>query len=187
MAVWANSPFSLQPGMGMNAYFAYTIVGFKGQSNPVKKVMFAVAIEGMIFIVMSSLAIRHMIFKIFSAWMMKAPMAGIGMFLAFLGLHSGNGIDLIRDQPAVLDDLVEDLGVIDNFMQKNFGEKELAEHYTLRKWLRELENACKYKGKIATLQLRTCPNIFHQLNLRNRDRKTTNLDNELATNFGMRT
>ena len=30
----------------MNAYFAYTIVGFKGQSNPVKKVMFAVAIEG---------------------------------------------------------------------------------------------------------------------------------------------
>ena len=63
MAVWANLPFGLWPGMGMNAYFAYTIVGFKGQSNPVKKVMFAVAIEGVIFVVMSSLDIRRMVFK----------------------------------------------------------------------------------------------------------------------------
>ena len=94
MAVWATLPFSLWPGMGMNAYFAYTIVGFKGQSHPVKKVMSAVAIDDVIFIVMSLLAIRLMIFQIFPAWMMKAPMAGIGMFLAFLGLHSGNGIDL---------------------------------------------------------------------------------------------
>ena len=73
--------------MGVNAYFAYTIVGFKGQSNPV---MIAVAIESVIFIVMSSLAIRLMIFKIFPAWMMKAQMAGVGMFLAFIGLQSGN-------------------------------------------------------------------------------------------------
>ena len=109
MAVWANLPFSLWPGMGMNAYFAYTIVGFKGQSNPVKKVMFAVAIEGVIFIVMSSLDIRRMIFKIFPAWMMKATMAGIGMFVAFIGLQSGKGIDIIRDHPAVLVDLVEEL------------------------------------------------------------------------------
>ena len=65
MAVWANLPFSLWPGMGMSASFAYTIVGFKGQSNPVKKVMFADAIEGVIFIVMSSLDIRRMIFRSF--------------------------------------------------------------------------------------------------------------------------
>ena len=73
--------------------------------------------------------------------------------------------------------------IIDNFMKKSFWEKELAEHRNLQKWLRELENTCKYKGKIATLQLRACPKVRHQLNLRNRDRKTTNLDNELATNF----
>ena len=91
----------------MNAYFAYTIVDFKGQSNPVKKVMFAVAIEGVIFIVMSSLDIRRMIFKIFPAWMMKATMAGMGLFLAFIGLQSGKGSDINRDHPAVLVDRKE--------------------------------------------------------------------------------
>ena len=112
----------------MNAYFAHTMVGFKGQSNPVKKVMFAVVIEGVIFIVMSLLAIRLMIFKIFSAWTMKAPMAGVGMLLAFIGLHSGNGIDPIRDHPA------------DSFMTKSFGENELEENNAnFQKWLRELE------------------------------------------------
>ena len=130
MAVWANLPFSLWPGMGMNAYFAYTIVGFKGQSNPVKKVMFAVAIEGVIFIVMSSLDIRRMIFKIFPAWMMKATMAGIGMFLAFIGLQSGKGIDIIRDHPAVLVDLVEELPE----------DSELANHFVhFGKRLEELD------------------------------------------------
>ena len=106
----------------MNAYFAYTIVGFKGQSHPVKKVMIAVAIESVIFIVMSWLAIRLMIFKIFSAWMMKAPMAGMGMFLAFLGLHSGTGIDIIRDHPAVLVDLSK---VQRQLRSDNQREKEL--------------------------------------------------------------
>ena len=167
MAVWANSPLSLWPGMGMSAYFAYTIVGFKGQSNPVKKVMIAVAIESVIFIVMSSLDIRRMIFKIFPAWMMKATMAGVGMFLAFIGLQSGKGIDIIRDHLAVLDDLVE----------------ELENHFEWQKWLRELENTCEYKGKIATLQLRACQNVRHHLALQKRDRAKTNLDNELATNF----
>ena len=55
---------------------------------------------------MSLLDIRRMIFKIFPSWMMKATMAGIGMFLAFIGLQAGNGIDIIRDHPAVLVDLV---------------------------------------------------------------------------------
>ncbi|KAL9138944.1 Permease GhxP/GhxQ family [Amphidinium carterae] len=106
MALWANLPFGLWPGMGMNAYFAYTIVGFKGTSNPVKKVMFAVFIEGIIFIVMSATDARRFVFKFFPTWMMKATMAGIGLFLAFIGLQAGNGIDIVRDHPAVLVDLV---------------------------------------------------------------------------------
>ena len=48
MALWANIPFGVWPGMGMNAYFAYTIVGFKGSQQPVKKVMFCVMVEGLI-------------------------------------------------------------------------------------------------------------------------------------------
>ena len=180
MAVWANLPLSLLPGMGMNAYFANTIVGFKSQSNTGKQVMSAVAIDDVIFIVMSLLAIRLMIFQIFPAWMMKAPMAGVGMLLAFIGLHSGNGIDIIRDHPAVLGDLSQVQYQLRNDNQR---EKELETHFEFQKWLRELENACEYKRKIATLQLRACQKVRHQLTLRNRDRKTTNLDNELATNF----
>ena len=142
MAVWATLPLSLWPGMGMNAYFAHTTVGLKGQSNPVKKVMFAVAIEGVIFIVMSSLDIRRMIFKIFQAWMMKATMAGFGMFLAFIGLQSGNGIDIIRDHPAVLVDLVEELpedrelgnlGKIHENRRRQLGEQLSTMQYQLRK------------------------------------------------------
>ena len=147
MAVWANLAFGLWPGMGMNAYFAYTIVGFKGQSNPVKKVMIADAIESVIFIVMSSLDIRRMIFKIFPAWMMKATMAGIGMFLAFIGLHSGNGIDLIRDDPAVLVDLVlssfiPDLNFVDLIFQ-DFWKKRACEADRHAKMARK---ACKALG-----------------------------------------
>ncbi|CAE7934611.1 unnamed protein product [Symbiodinium necroappetens] len=106
MALWANLPFGLWPGMGMNAYFAYTIVGFKGTQNAVKKVMMAVTVEGVIFIIMSALDLRRYVFKVFPTWMMKATMAGIGLFLAHIGLQAGNGIDIVRDHPAVLVDLV---------------------------------------------------------------------------------
>jgi len=101
MGLWANLPFGLWPGMGMNAYFAYTIVGFKGTLTPVKKVMFAVLIEGVVFMVMSALDVRRYIMKTFPRWLMSATMAGIGLFLAQIGLHAGNGIDLVRDHPAI--------------------------------------------------------------------------------------
>ena len=160
MAVWANLPFGLWPGMGMSAYFAYPIVGFKGQSNPVKKVMIAVAIHDVIFIVMSLLAIRLMIFKIFSAWMMKAPMTGIGMFLAFIGLQSGKGI--IRDHLAVIDDLVE----------------ELENHFKMQKWLEKLEKYWEYTRKIFDLQLRASCKVRHQFSLENQNENENENHNE---------
>ena len=101
------------------------------------------------------------------------------MFLA-IGLHSGKGIDIIRDHLAVFVDLNK---VQCQLRSDNQREKELAEHYELQKWLRELENTCEYKAKIATLQLRACQKVRHHLALRKRDRTKTNLDNELATNF----
>jgi len=106
MAFWANLPFGLWPGMGMNAYFAYTVVGFKGTQYSAKKVMLAVTVEGIVFIVISLLDLRRQIFKVFPTWLMKSSMAGIGLFLAFIGLQAGNGIDIIRDHPAVLVDMV---------------------------------------------------------------------------------
>eukprot|EP00746_Dinoflagellata_sp_MGD_P154239 gnl/MRDRNA2_/MRDRNA2_84715_c1_seq1.p1 gnl/MRDRNA2_/MRDRNA2_84715_c1~~gnl/MRDRNA2_/MRDRNA2_84715_c1_seq1.p1 ORF type:complete len:731 (+),score=131.02 gnl/MRDRNA2_/MRDRNA2_84715_c1_seq1:279-2195(+) len=106
MALWANLPFGLWPGMGMNAYFAYTIVGFKGSQQPAKKVMFCVFIEGILFIVLSLLDFRRFAIKVFPTWMMKATMAGIGCFLAFIGLQNGNGINIIQDHPAILVDMV---------------------------------------------------------------------------------
>ena len=84
MALWANLPFGLWPGMGMNAYFAYTIVGFKGGQNSVKKVMFAVTIEGVIFILMSLFDLRRYVFRVFPTWMMKA---NDGWHRLVLGLH----------------------------------------------------------------------------------------------------
>ena len=105
MALWANIPFGVWPGMGMNAYFAYTIVGFKGTGYPVKRVMFAVFIEGVIFIIISLLDLRRPLIKIFPNWLLKAVMAGIGLFLTHIGLQAGNGIDIIRDNAAVLVDV----------------------------------------------------------------------------------
>ena len=107
MALWANLPFGLWPGMGMNAFFAYTVVGFKGTSQPVKIVMFAVMIEGLVFIIMSLVDLRRQIIKYFPTWLMKASMAGIGLFLAHIGMQAGNGIDLIKDHPAILVDVVD--------------------------------------------------------------------------------
>ena len=77
------------------------------------------------------------------AWMMKAPMAAVGILA--IGLQ---GIDIIRDHPAVLIDTSNFRSWLGQLPENS----ELEEHYNLQKWLRELENACKYKGKIATLQ-----------------------------------
>ena len=66
------------------------------------------------------------------------------MLLAFIGLHSGNGIDIIRDHPAVLGDLSQVQYQLRNDNQR---EKELENHFEFQKWLRKLENACEEKGK----------------------------------------
>jgi len=65
------------------------------------QVMFAVMIEGLVFMAMSALDVRRWIMKTFPRWLMSATMAGIGLFLAQIGLHGGNGIDLVRDHPAI--------------------------------------------------------------------------------------
>jgi len=86
MAFFANYPFVLAPGMGLNAYFAFTICAQKGYSWHVA--LAAVFIEGIIFIILSAVNVREAIFNAIPANMKKAVSVGIGMYIAFIGLQN---------------------------------------------------------------------------------------------------
>ena len=85
MALLANYPFALAPGMGLNAYFAYTVCGIMGYSRQVA--LMAVFIEGLIFIVLSLTNVREAIFNAIPSTLKKGVGAGIGLFIAFIGLQ----------------------------------------------------------------------------------------------------
>ncbi len=86
MALLANYPFALAPGMGLNAYFAYTVVLGYGYSWQVA--LLAVFVEGLIFIVLSVTNVREAIFNAIPMTLKSAVSAGIGLFIAFIGLQN---------------------------------------------------------------------------------------------------
>ena len=86
MALLANYPFALAPGMGLNAYFAYTVVIGYGYSWQIA--LLAVFIEGLIFIVLSATNVREAIFNAIPMTLKSAVSAGIGLFIAFIGLQN---------------------------------------------------------------------------------------------------
>ena len=88
MALLANYPFALAPGMGLNAYFAYTVCGTMGYSW--KVALMAVFIEGIIFIVLSLTNVREAIFNAIPATLKKGVSAGIGLFITFIGLQGAH-------------------------------------------------------------------------------------------------
>ncbi len=88
MALMANYPFALAPGMGLNAYFAYTVCGNMGYDWRVA--LAAVAVEGVIFIVLSLTNVREAIFNAIPGTLKKGVSAGIGLFIAFIGLQNGH-------------------------------------------------------------------------------------------------
>lgn len=88
MALLANYPFALAPGMGLNAYFAYTVCGNMGYDWRVA--LAAVAVEGLIFIVLSLTNVREAIFNAIPGTLKKGVSAGIGLFIAFIGLQNGH-------------------------------------------------------------------------------------------------
>lgn len=88
MALMANYPFALAPGMGLNAYFAYTVCGTMGYSW--KVALMAVFIEGLIFIVLSLTNVREAIFNAIPTTLKKGVSAGIGLFIAFIGLQGAH-------------------------------------------------------------------------------------------------
>ena len=86
MAIFANYPFALAPGMGLNAYFAYTVVIQMGYSW--QTALAAVFIEGLIFIALSLTGIREAIFNSIPMNLKHAVSVGIGIYIAFIGLQS---------------------------------------------------------------------------------------------------
>lgn len=90
MALYAKYPFALAPGMGLNAFFAFTVVlGPMGKSW--EFALTAVLIEGLIFILLSFIKAREAIFDSIPLNLKHAVSVGIGLFIAFIGL-SGAGI-----------------------------------------------------------------------------------------------
>lgn len=87
MAMLANYPFALAPGMGLNAYFAYTVCGAMGYSWQVA--LMAVFVEGLIFIVLSLTNVREAVFNAIPTNLKKGVSVGIGLFIAFIGLQNG--------------------------------------------------------------------------------------------------
>lgn len=86
MALLANYPFALAPGMGLNAYFAYTVVLKMGYTW--QMALMAVFAEGLIFIVLSLTNVRKAIFNAIPATLKSAVSVGIGLFIAFVGLQN---------------------------------------------------------------------------------------------------
>ncbi len=97
MAVLANYPFALAPGMGLNAYFAFTVCGAMGYSWQVA--LMAVFAEGIIFIILSLTNVREAIFNAIPMGLKKGVSAGIGLFIAFIGLQ---GAHLVVDNESTL-------------------------------------------------------------------------------------
>ena len=88
MALMANYPFALAPGMGLNAYFAYTVC--IGMGYDWRIALAAVAVEGIVFIVLSLTNVREAIFNAIPSTLKKGVSAGIGLFIAFIGLQGAH-------------------------------------------------------------------------------------------------
>ncbi|GMQ62342.1 NCS2 family permease [Vallitalea maricola] len=97
MALVANYPFALAPGMGLNAFFAFTVVLKMGYSWQVA--LTAVFVEGIIFIVLTFVNVREALFNAIPMNLKYAVSAGIGLFIAFIGLQNAG---IVVTDPATL-------------------------------------------------------------------------------------
>lgn len=99
MAFTANLPFALAPGMGLNAFFAYTVVLGMGYSW--QFALTAVFLEGIIFILLTILNVREAIINCIPTNVKKAISVGIGLFIAFIGFQNA-GIIINDDATLVI-------------------------------------------------------------------------------------
>ena len=97
MALVAKLPFALAPGMGLNAFFAFTVVLGMGYSW--QFALTAVFVEGIIFLILTAFNIRELIVNAIPLSMKHSISVGIGLFIAFIGLQNSG---VIVDNPATL-------------------------------------------------------------------------------------
>ena len=102
MAVMAKLPFALAPGMGLNAFFAFTLV--QGMGFSWEAALAAVFIEGVVFILLTVFNVRELIVNAIPETLRHAISVGIGLFIAFLGLQKAG---LIVADPATFVSLGE--------------------------------------------------------------------------------
>ncbi len=97
MAFFSNYPFALAPGMGLNAFFAYTVVGQMGYSWQVA--LAAVFVEGILFIILSLTKVREAIFNCIPPALKFGVTSGIGLFITFIGLQNAK---IVVDGPVLV-------------------------------------------------------------------------------------
>lgn len=96
MGLLANLPVALAPGMGLNAYFAYTVVGYHGSGIiPYRLALTAVFVEGFVFLGLTLLGIRQWLARALPVSIKLATGTGIGLYLALIGLGYSAGIGLV--------------------------------------------------------------------------------------------
>jgi adenine/guanine/hypoxanthine permease len=97
MGLLANYPFALAPGMGLNAYFTYTVV--LGMGIPWQTALGAVFVSGVVFIILTVGRIRELVIRGIPMTLKLATGAGIGLFIAFIGLRNAG---IVAASPATL-------------------------------------------------------------------------------------
>ncbi|ETN37074.1 uncharacterized protein HMPREF1541_08064 [Cyphellophora europaea CBS 101466] len=96
MGLLANMPIALAPGMGLNAYFAYTVVGFHGSGPvPYRVAVTAVFVEGLVFVGLTLVGLRQWLARAIPASIKLATAVGIGLYLTIIGLTYSAGIGAI--------------------------------------------------------------------------------------------
>ncbi|KAJ5247145.1 hypothetical protein N7468_002128 [Penicillium chermesinum] len=97
MGLFANLPIALAPGMGLNAYFAYTVVGVHGSGMiPYSIALTAVFVEGWVFFGLTLIGMRQWLARALPASIKLATGVGIGLYLALIGLTYSAGIGLVQ-------------------------------------------------------------------------------------------
>jgi AGZA family xanthine/uracil permease-like MFS transporter len=97
MGAFARYPIALAPGMGLNAYFAYTVV--KGLHVPWQTALGAVFLSGVAFLILTVTGVRQWIIAAIPAELYAAVSAGIGLFIAFVGLRNAG---IVKADPATI-------------------------------------------------------------------------------------
>ncbi|KAI0886106.1 permease family-domain-containing protein [Annulohypoxylon maeteangense] len=96
MGLFANLPVSLAPGMGLNAYFAYTVVGYHGTGTvPYSVALTAIFVEGWVFFALALFGLRQWLARAIPRSIKLATSVGIGLFLTLIGFTYSEGIGLL--------------------------------------------------------------------------------------------